>query len=92
MLKPGDLTPHQKELLVSFVRTYRTLTNGNHDGVRDVDFGSKRGLEHLEAKGAIRELRVEYGPRGGARRVMVATPDGLRVADYINVNGLKTWR
>jgi hypothetical protein len=90
-LKPSDLTVAQRSNLVRFVKRYRAETDGIGDGVRDKDFGSISGLNHLIRKGALKVVREEIGPRGGKTRILAATPEGLRVADYIVVNRLKTW-
>lgn len=91
-LKASDLTPAQKGNLVRFVREHRAVTNGSGVGIRDKDFGSVAGLDHLIRKGAIYVLFEEIGPRGGKSRMLAPTPDGYRVADHITGHGLKTWR
>jgi hypothetical protein len=91
-MRPSDLTVSQRGNLVRFVRSHRAITDTSTAmGIRDKDFGSKRGLEHLERKGMIRCVREERGPRGGLTRVLTPTPEGYRIADYIVVNGLKTY-
>lgn len=90
-LKPSNLTASQKGHLVNFVAKHRRETNGFGEGVRDKDYGSAGALRHLERKGAIYCVREERGPRGGVTRILAPTSDGYRVADYITVNGLKTW-
>lgn len=91
MLKPSNLTYSQRSNLIRFVSEYRRITNGFGDGVRDKDFGSKGGLDRLFQKGAIKLVREEVGPRGGITQVLAPTPEGLRVADYITFNRLKTY-
>ena len=86
-MKPSDLTLNQRRLLI-------ILVERSNRGLREVDlkdFGSVGGMKHLIRKGAVMVTRTLCGERGGEYPQILPTREGLRVADYIVVNRLKTY-
>lgn len=87
-LTPSQLTPSQRDTLVRLRRKAKLAPDYTVDLN---EFGSKGSVGHLIRKGAVRVERTEIGPRGGEYPFVALTDEGRRVADYIVVNGLKTW-
>lgn len=85
-MKASDLTVNQRATLVRIVG--RSARGAIFVGAKET--GAPAAAERLAHKGLL-DRSEGTGPRGGKLVNYKPNAEGVRLADYITINGLRTW-